>query len=229
MCIGNRLLWRCKKCLGIVLMDTRYRTLCPMAVVLAGRCSYEAMRWTDRHLLAGSDVNPRESLKDPSCGVALLRWNEFYCIHCELVDQVLHPIELHAEAPELDSWEVQQQQGREAKNHRDLQQAQDQRWDGDSRDPSWLTSLSLWKVADDMEPALQGMPRWEFLVPVDQCGGYDGTDSTPCRFHISPHLRELFLGGNDGGRGASETHAVKGIDDDSNEADNEEGGAPLYP
>lgn len=159
MCFGNRLVWHCKRCFGVVLVDTRYRVRCLAALTLSGRCPYEATMWVDRHLQAGGDVNPRESLTDPTLGAALLRWNEFYCVYCEVVIQVLHPLDLHAESPALDA---------ENGNEREK---------SDSQPPAWPLALARWRTVDLKDSARRGDSRFNFLIPVDHCGkGNDNDD-----------------------------------------------------
>jgi hypothetical protein len=107
MCLGAMNIWQCKRCHNAVLKDTWKQPIFSCAAAIASgtsSCNYAGIEWTVARKRCGLDVNPRESLTNPSIGTCFLSWTETLCLGCQTEDEI-KALNLHADSPELDTWE----------------------------------------------------------------------------------------------------------------------------
>ncbi|KAI0132421.1 hypothetical protein BJ170DRAFT_592378 [Xylariales sp. AK1849] len=111
MCKRTQTKWHCKNCHSVVLVDTRSPVSgCALADARGHSCDYDEIEWTIFRRQAGTDVDPRESLSDPSQGTCFLSWIEFRCLGCQMDDE-LPGLHIHADSPELDTWDEKHRPG----------------------------------------------------------------------------------------------------------------------
>ncbi|KAK9422615.1 hypothetical protein SUNI508_00478 [Seiridium unicorne] len=160
MCTSVTTIWNCKRCLGKVLLDKSSGHMpCHEAQMRRAFCPPESTNYLPPlWKCAGSDVDPRESLTDPSKGRALLKWCEWYCFACEMDVFELPKLKLHADSEELDLGVSQEKEDREVVG---------------TRSDDWETlPLMLWRKGEkktrDEELQLGIKKMWYSMIPVDK-------------------------------------------------------------
>ncbi|KAH8198820.1 hypothetical protein TruAng_006988 [Truncatella angustata] len=107
MCTGTSIIWQCSNqdCRGTVLVERNWMNsqFCSWARSRRMPCpsyktTWSSTVWSD----AGKGVNHRESLTDPKRGTAFLRFNDFYCLYCEMGGFEFQRLVLHGESEALD-------------------------------------------------------------------------------------------------------------------------------